>query len=817
MTDDGNTSRDLTVTLDPSILFSHFMDALPAAAFIKDAHGRLLFVNPALESFLGTGDYRGRTSADFFREPVAQIIATRDDRARAGEHTVEEISVTGPTGETRTFQVHLFPVQAPEQEPLLGGIALDITRRKRVQEELRRANRALRVLRHCAHTLVEAQDEQSFLADICRVIVSTGGYRMAWVGLVDPEHDQAIRPVAQAGVSQGYLDELTIPWLHDPAMGPISTAMHRRQPQVTRYIVSVMGDPLREAALERGYRSTICLPFGDPRPLGCLNVYAAEDDAFEAEEVDLLRQLADDLTFGLRILRDRMQHRVAEAALMESEERYRNLIETANDAILVADATTGQILDANRQAEVLTGYTRSELEGMHHSEIHPPEHRELVKELFRQVGKGARPSQESILVLQASGDLVPVEVNTNRTSFGGRLVVQGIYRDISNRLRLEEQLHRSQKMEAVGRLAGGVAHDFNNLLTAINGYTDLLMLRLPDSGPSTRFAGEIKKAGERASSLTQQLLAFSRRQVLKREILDPNMLIRDLEKMLRRLIGEDIHFTTRLDNDVACVKADRGQLEQVIMNLVLNGRDAMPSGGELSISTRRVVADEAFCQLFSEANPGEYLCVVVEDGGVGMDPQTVQHIFEPFYTTKDCGTGLGLSVVYGIVRQHGGWIHVYSEPSRGSSFQVYLPALALQEQVVKHNQTSPKQFRGQGQSILLVEDEPSVLQFAKQALIDYGYAVVTAQDANEAEALYAQRSPHFDLVFCDVVLFGRTGLELVDDLLLQVPAQRVLLTSGYTDQRSRFDTIRERSLPFLAKPYTILDLLKAIQEALSSR
>ncbi len=401
----------------------------------------------------------------------------------------------------------------------------------------------------------------------------------------------------------------------------------------------------------------------------------------------------------------------------------------------------------------------------------------------------------------------------------------GILQDITERKQAEEalrtseeQLRQSQKMEAIGRLAGGVAHDFNNLLTAITGYTELLLNRVSDQDPLRKDIEEIYKAAEAAASLTRQLLVLSRRQVLQPMALDLNAVITDMEKMLRHLIGEDIDMVTLLEANLDRVKADRGQIEQVIMNLAVNARDAipMPEGGKLTIKTENVTLDEDYCTLVPEARPGKFVRLSVADTGSGMDKEIIPHIFEPFFTTKkgEKGTGLGLSVVYGIVKQHEGWINVYSEPGQGSIFKVYLPTFSIkQKSQIKKIVSLPK-LQGRSERILLVEDEQRVREFTTRVLRENGYVVFDAGNAKEALNIFEREKGNFHLLFSDIVLPDKSGSLLAEQLLSRKPELSVLLCSGYTDQRSQWPLMRERGFRFLQKPYSLADLLQAIRAAI---
>jgi signal transduction histidine kinase/ActR/RegA family two-component response regulator len=383
------------------------------------------------------------------------------------------------------------------------------------------------------------------------------------------------------------------------------------------------------------------------------------------------------------------------------------------------------------------------------------------------------------------------------------------------REKLEAQVLQLEKMEAVGRLAGGVAHDFNNLLTVIIGCSDLLLSSLGEDDPLSADVKEIKRAGERAVSLTRQLLTFSRRRMGEPKILNPNDVIAGTEEFLRRLISDDIELVTVLEPRLEGIKADPGQIEQVIMNLAINAHEAMPGGGRLTIKTENITLDETRSGIIPEARPGRFVCLSVEDTGVGMGKEILGHIFEPFFSTKEAGTGLGLSVVYGIVKQHEGWINVSSKPGQGATFRVYLPAVSAKVAVETEGEAPSAEFRGNGQRILVVEDEGGVRAFASKVLGDNGYVVFEAADAEEAMAIFEREKGEFHLVFSDVVLPDTNGLQLADELLSRHPGLPMLMTSGYSDQKAHWPIIKKRKFPFLKKPWAVADLLRSVKEAMA--
>ena len=390
--------------------------------------------------------------------------------------------------------------------------------------------------------------------------------------------------------------------------------------------------------------------------------------------------------------------------------------------------------------------------------------------------------------------------------------------DITDRRQLEEQLRQAQKMEAVGRLAGGIAHDFNNLLMVIQGYADLLTERLAEGDPLRRNAEQIQTASQRATSLTRQLLAFSRKQMLAPKVLSIHSIVGDMEKILRRLIGEDVQLETSSVPDLGLVKADRSQIEQVILNLAVNARDAMPEGGRLTIETANVDLDESFSHSSVMLSPGPYVMLAVTDNGCGMDVETQAHIFEPFFTTKEKGkgTGLGLATVYGIVKQSGGYVWVYSEPGRGTSFKVYLPRVRDEQTTAGRDRGIDGQTLPQGtETVLLVEDEKGVRELAREYLEMTGYTVIEAENGHTALELAGLHSGPIHLLMTDVVMPGISGRELSERVKAIRPGIRVLFMSGYTDQAVVHHGILETDAVLLQKPFTVAALAAKLRDILN--
>ncbi len=523
---------------------------------------------------------------------------------------------------------------------------------------------------------------------------------------------------------------------------------------------------------------------------------------------------------------DVSQRKQAEEALRQSEQRYRELFNSIRDSILLTN-TARNIIDCNQAFTEQFGYTQQEIKGQKTASVYAneKEYQTMGQKLQKYIDQ-----PNFIYVIhykKKSGEVFPGETNVFylRDSSGQVIGFIGIIKDISQRMRaeqekarLEVQLNQAQKMEAIGRLAGGVAHDFNNLLTTILGNAELALLDLKQNEPFYNILTEIKGAGDKASALTRQLLAFSRRQVMQPEILDLNELLQDMSRMLRRIIGEDIELEILPASGLGLVEIDPGQLEQVIMNLAVNARDAMPGGGKLTIE----IADADLDRIYSESHgrvvrPGPYVLLAVSDTGQGMPPEIQAQIFDPFFTTKDKGkgTGLGLSTVYGIVKQSSGYIWVYSEPEAGTTFKIYLPRV---EKHSGHEQPPKEQEQDHSgtETILVVEDDQAVRNIAAYSLRIYGYRVLTASDGAQALARVQEEKDQIHLVLTDVVMPQIGGLEMVQELKKLQPGLKVLYMSGYTTNSIVHHGILDQGVDFLQKPFTPNSLASKVREVLDS-
>ncbi len=534
------------------------------------------------------------------------------------------------------------------------------------------------------------------------------------------------------------------------------------------------------------------------------------DELQEAQR--LLRQHA-------QLLEAKVEDRTRE--LRESQEQYRLLFDRNPQPMWVYDDDTLAFLAVNDAAVRHYGYSLDEFLAMTVRDIRPPDEVPILEE-FAARHKGSRDldALHSTRVWKhrkKDGSLIDVEIAGSPLEFRGRQAWLTLATDVTDKRRLEAQLLQSQKMESVGRLAGGVAHDFNNLLGVITGYGDLLQRDIGPRHPSFGRVEEIRKAAERAAALTRQLLAFSRKQVLEPRVLDLNAIVSDIEKMLHRIIGEDVQLITVFGESLGRVEADPGQMEQVIVNLAVNARDAMPRGGKLIIETRNVDLDEAYARRRPDARSGPHVMLAISDTGHGMSAETLSHMFEPFFTTKEKGkgTGLGLAMVYGIVRQSGGHVTAYSELGRGTTFKVYLPRFEAQEETVPDAKATGPPPSGT-ETILLIEDEASLRLMIREILASAGFEVLEGPTPEEGMAAARDHPGPIHMVLTDVVLPRMSGRQVAEALQSSRPEARVLFMSGYTDDAISHHGILDAGVHFLQKPFTTDALLRKVREVLDA-
>ncbi len=744
-------------------------------------------------------------------DDLPEVNAELGRRVEAHEPFEQEFRVVWPDGSVRwVLGRGEFDFNERNEAVRLRGVVQDVTERRAAEARIRRLNRVYAMLGGISEAIVREKDQEGVLAAACRITVATGGFQMAWIGLRD-ESDR-LRLAAHAGADGGGLALIESLIAQDPPAGCRYTANALRSGRHA-ICADIGSDPnaaaWRVEALARGYRSMVALPLASGgRPIGVFNLYA-EADVFDEQEMRLLDDVAADISFAIEIQRRDAERRHA-------EERFRLVVENIQEVFWISDAT-GQLQFVSPAYETIWGRSRDDLfarPGAWQESIHPEDRPRMDEALRRRLDTGS--SDETYRIVRPDGSIRWIRGHAFpvRSAAGALERIVGTAADITGQRVLEEQFRQAQKMESVGRLAGGIAHDFNNLLTGINGTAELAAFDLP---PDASLRGElvqIRQAGDRAAALTRQLLALSRQQILKPAIIDLTVIVRGMQSMLRRLIGEHVELAFALPDALGYVKADPSQIEQVILNLAVNAQDAMPDGGTLSIETGGVYFDVSDAIRHLAPRPGPYLMLSISDTGVGMDEATRERIFEPFFTTKEPGkgTGLGLSTVYGIVQQSEGGLFVYSEPGQGTTVKVYLPR-------VDQSPAEPARAAGGegsgNETILLVEDEPALRALTRRMLSSAGYTVLEAGSGDEALAVLARHEGTVHLMFTDVVMPGMNGRDLARRVAEIRPAVKVLYASGYTDDAIFRHGVLDDGSRFISKPFAPGELRRKIREILS--
>jgi PAS domain S-box-containing protein len=781
------------------------IDTQPSLVFAKDWEGRFTMANQSVAEIYGTTveNLVGKSDAHFNsnRDEVERFL--QDDRevmrSRRPKLIAEEPVTDTRSHLTRWFQTIKVPfVPAGGGPPQVLGVATDISARKR-------AERLQSALYRIAATTSSAEDIDEFYAAIHGIVGELMYAKNFYLALYEPRTDTLSFPY--------FVDEA------DPQPAP-----KRLGKGLTDYVLRT-GQPLLtseedfSAMVARGEVELVGSWsvdwLGVPLKRGGTTfgvlVVQSYDHRFRFGSAE-----KEVLTFVSQQIAVALERKRAQEAVRESEERYRLLFER-NLAGVYRTTLAGRILECNEAFAHIFGYaSREELLGRDIRSLYPSDEdwqgfREALlqfRNLTNYEMRGERKDRSAVWTLETAALLAD--------EAAGEVIVEGTATDITERKLLEEQLRQSQKMEAIGQLAGGIAHDFNNLLTTVLGYSDMALRQLPEKDPVRSEIEEIQKAGERAANLTRQLLAFSRKQVFEPKVIDVNGLIGNSSRMLARLVGEHVRLVTQLEPSLGSVRADPGQLEQVIVNLVVNARDAMPEGGTLTIRTRNADVDAGSARRHFGIGPGRYVVLSVSDTGQGFDAETQKRVFEPFFTTKEKsrGTGLGLATVYGIVSQSGGQIFVSSEPGRGAMFAVYLPREGAA--VLASGPASPVALRQGSETILLVEDEEAVRNLTRRLLESNGYTVLPAASAEQALEVAESHDGRLDMLLTDVIMPGLSGPELSRQLLGQRPDMRVLYVSGYPDETMASEGILDPGASFLQKPFTPDTLARKVREVLDA-
>ncbi|MBU1410857.1 PAS domain S-box protein [Myxococcota bacterium] len=817
--------RDPVVEFNPALLLHH----LQAGVIIHDPDLRVRSANRPACDLLGLTleQLSGREVMD----PVWAFLREDGSPMPLEEYPVNRVLTSGelrgltmgvrrpPSGDVVWAKINAYAEH--DGDGHLERIVvtfIDVTGRTLAEAHNRHITQVLRAVRNVNQLIVREKDRDRLLTLACELLTETRGYRAAWICLRDATGDQMISFESGAGPTFGTgharMDRGT--WT------PCATkALSTNDPIVRRCRTPECGDcPL---AADHENLAVLAGPIGHEGLVhGALVVSLPVEMADDEEEQSLFREVSGDLGLALFLMRKEHESTLAQAALRESEAKFRTLVESSPDGIYIQTGGCLRYLNP-AMAEIFGAADPTALLGTPVVERFAPGDRPLVDERIRLLNEDRRSvDRRELKVLRPDGTLLDAEfsgVPFVHDGLDGALVFA---RDISLRKRnsderekLRLQLARAQKLEAVGRLAGGVAHDFNNMLGVILGTGELMLEQVPEGSALREDLEAILTAARRSADITRQLLAFSRKQTIAPRAMDLNAAVQDLLKMLRRLLGEDVDLAWMPAPGLWNVKLDPSQLDQLLANLCVNARDAIAGVGRITIESANVTFDEAYCENHFGFTPGDFVMLGVSDDGCGMSPEVLEHIYEPFFTTKKAGegTGLGMATVYGIVNQNEGFINVYSEPGSGTTFRIYLPRHhgPARDHLPGPEGTIPA---GRGEWVLVVEDEVSILKMASSMLQRLGYRVLPAGSPAEALQVAGDHAGSLDLLLTDVVMPGMNGRDLSAALVRRFPHLRTLFMSGYTANVIAHRGMLDEGIHFLQKPFSKQDLAVRLREVL---
>jgi len=923
-----------------------FETASDGIVLLEKHEGHIMQANPAAETILGypEKEYLGKELRDIgISLDTSNFPEIMQSLGRQGILNYDDVPVKTKFGKDIYADIYLV-----DRAKLAQCNIRDVSERKRKEKDIERLNRTLLARSNSSRAMIHADDEAWYLNEVCRIIVEDCGHILVWIGFAEQDEGRTVRPVAHAGLDEGYLDAANITWADTArGRGPVGTAIRTGKPSVFQNIIGIPAfTPWQEATIKREFAAVISVPLltTKGKAFGSLNIYSQYQNPFSKNEVQLLGDLAADLSYGIAAIRMRTAQAEAASALRNSEERYRNLFDNMLEGVAYCKMLyQGERphdfvhIQVNKAFKRLTGLKN--VAGKKVSEVIPGIHAsnpELLRVFSRVVSTGkperfetysasfggwlsgsaysheknhfiavfdniteqkqaekelhgalvkAHQGEDRLKATMASmGEMlsiidtdftilyqnkimddfrgchtgehcytayenndhpcegcplaeafkdgsnhkalrnpvtdkgplhVEISVSPLRDIDGNIVAGIKVARDLTEYKMLEAQLRHSQKMEAVGTLAGGIAHDFNNVLNVILGYGSMVMNSLEAGSSAKEHMSEVLMAADRAAKLTKRLLVFSRKEVVEVKPVNINAIVLGLEKMLHRIIREDVEFKLDLADRPLTVLADAGQIEQVLMNLAANAMDAMQEKGRLTIATGLEDVDDEYVAAYGYGKPGTYALITVADTGQGMDAETQKKIFEPFFTTKGVGkgTGLGLAISYGILKQHNGYIKVSSEPGQGTVFKIYLP---LSEEVLAANEKTAAvvPVKGGKEVVLVAEDEPSLRKLTRRVLESFGYSVISAVDGEDAITKFTENKERISLVLLDMIMPKKNGKEVCEAIRKVCPQIKILFASGYTLDILKTEELEEAGLDFIHKPFLPNALLKKIREVL---
>lgn len=787
------------------------LNSIGEGVITTDAQGRIVSMNPAAERLTGWRQQEG-LSQDYLK--IVNLLA--HESSTLGEDHLKKVLQEGGelpncrllarTGLETLVDGRIAPIKG-DKGNVLGAVLTfrDITERKGAEEEIRRRNRELTLLNQVIAASITSVESENFLEAVCRELALTFDLPLVTALLVSQDKTTAVAVAEYRAINQLAFINKTFMVDKNPLLqpllinkAPLSVEEVHQEPRFAS-MQPVLG--------QHKVVSLLVLPLlVENEVIGLLILGAMKPRHFTSGNISLAWTVADQVAGALSRVQLNQQRRQLSA-----------VIEQTADSIIITDVN-GAISYVNPAFEQISGYTQAEVIGRNpHILKSGIQDSVFYRQMWKTISQGqvwrGRLTNKKKDGTQFIEEATITPVRDENDEIVNYVAVK---QDITRELELEKQFYQMQKMEAIGLLAGGIAHDFNNLLLVINGFAEMIKNEVTQDHPVREMVGKILDAGGRAANLTRQLLAFSRKQVIEPTVFDLNPVVLGMEKMLRRLIGEHIEVETRLAPKLGAIKADQSQIEQIILNLAVNARDAMPNGGRLIIETANIILDELYAAGRLEVQPGEYVMLSVSDTGLGISPEVKSHIFEPFFTTKEVGkgTGLGLATVYGIVQQSGGYIWVYSEEGQGTTFKVYLPRVPEEGVALLAHDHSSQLPQGT-ETIILVEDNHGVRELTARVLRSQGYKVVEAANGEEALRLWQKNEIEPQLLMTDLIMPGISGKELADKLRQTQPDLKILFMSGYSNEMIAYHGLLDSTLAFLQKPFNAATLTRKVHEVLA--
>lgn len=795
-------------------------NAIPELVSELDENGVLCYVNKEYENWFNipVNKIVGMTEKELVGDVAYEVIEKYIQKAFSGNTTTYEEVVSYIDGRTRAIWGRYIPRKNEEGKVVgLYCVVTDVTERKHSQDQLEETNRSLRILTEVNKTMIHASDEYGLFAEVCKILVSIGAYKLAWIGMAESDSEKSVQTVAQAGDAK-LVKDVQFSWAQGASEnGPVAKAIQTGIHQIVKPFDQASDYQQWKLRLkECGFKSMISVPIKHQGiNIGTINIGSSEEDDFEEDKVTFLTELSDDLVYGIQSIRARIQRDYAIKSLKDSEHHLRSIVDTAPSIILWL-STDGKIHGVNREGESILGIIQEDYFGK--SFIDKFISSESSSDFENALSQALLCLQVRDLVTEvhSEGDTdhnISWNMNCLSDEDNETIGVIAVGQDITEQRiaqketqRLQTQLQQAQKMEAIGQLTGGIAHDFNNILASIIGYTELALERFvtDESGKLKDYLNEVHRAGTRAKDLIAQMLAFSRSK--HGELISLNMqpLINETTKLLRPTIPTSIELKYDM-HDVSNINADPIQMQQVIMNLCINARDAVGKHGFINIKLYEKSLDSAFCDSCHKSFSGNYLVLSVSDSGHGISKDLIERIFEPFFTSKEvgAGTGMGLSMVHGIVHHHSGHIIVHSEIDKGTDFQIFFPVITNVIDVSVMDKIN--------KTILIVDDEESVARFLEALLKNVGYSVIVQTDSRSALKYFKSNGDGIDLVFSDQTMPRMSGLEMAKEILKLKSDVPIILATGHSTEVDKEVAIGAGISAYLNKPFDTKALLEKVE------